>query len=94
MKVVALSARADKCFVAAMFQAGASAYVLKKEAVCELVEALREVRSGRKYVCPKLIDPLIADYAQYLADGGKPPLLTPREREVLQLIAEGERPRE
>ena len=87
--VVTLSVHADKRFVARMFQADASAYVLKTEAACELVEAIREVKAGRKYVSPQLIDPLIVDYAQYLADGGEPPRLTAREREVLQLIAEG-----
>ena len=66
--------------------------MLKKEAASEVVEAIREVRVGRKYVSPKLIDPLIADYAQCLqrlADGDEPFCLTVREREVLQLIAEG-----
>ena len=89
VNVVALSVHADQRFVARMFQAGASAYVLKKAAAYELVEAIREARAGRKYVSPKLIDPLIADYAQRLADGAEPPVLTAREREVLQLIAEG-----
>ena len=89
VKVVALSSRSDQRFVAAMFQAGASGYVLKRAAACEVVEAIREVRGGRKYVSPKLIDPLIVDYAQRLTNGVKPSCLTAREREVLQLIAEG-----
>jgi DNA-binding NarL/FixJ family response regulator len=89
VKVVALSARTDKHFVSSMLQAGASAYVLKTEPDRELVKAIREVQVGRKYVSPKLINPLIADYAQRLADGTEPPILTAREREVLQLIAEG-----
>lgn len=88
VKVVALSARADRR-VSSMFQAGASAYVLKTESDRELVRAIREVQAGRKYVSPKLINPLIADYAKRLADGDKPSFLTAREREVLQLIAEG-----
>ena len=54
-----------------------------------LVEAVREVQVGCRYVSPQLIDPLIADYAQRLAEGAEPPHLTAREREVLQLIAEG-----
>ena len=89
VKVVALSARADKHFVSSMLQAGASAYVLKAEPDRELAKAIWEVQAGRKYVSPKLINPLIADYAQRLADGAEPSLLTTREREVLQLIAEG-----
>ena len=92
VKVVALSRLSDQRSMATMLQAGASGYVLKKEAACEVVEAIREVLAGRKYVSPKLIDPLIADYAQRLqrlADRDEPFLLTAREREVLQLIAEG-----
>ncbi len=89
VKVVALSSRSDQRFVAAMLQVGALGYVLKEAAAREVVEAIREVQAGRKYVSPQLIDPLIADYAQRLADGAASPLLTSREREVLQLIAEG-----
>ena len=73
----------------AMLRAGAAGYVLKKAAACEIVEAVREVQAGRRYVSPQLIDPLIADYAQRLAEGAESPRLTAREREVLQLIAEG-----
>ena len=89
VKVVALSRRSAQRSVAAMLQAGAAGYVLKEAAVGEVVKAIREVLAGRKYVSPKLIDPLIADYAQRLAEGAEPPRLTAREREVLQLIAEG-----
>lgn len=88
VKVVALSKRTDQRSVAAMFQAGALGYVLKNAAY-ELVEAIREVRAGRKYVSQQLVDPLVTDYAQRLADDVEPPVLTVREREVVQLIAEG-----
>ena len=88
VKVVALSSRTDQRYAAAMFQAGALGYVLKNAAY-ELVEAIREVRAGRKYVSQQLVDPLVSDYAQRLADDAEPPVLTAREREVLQLIAEG-----
>jgi len=63
-----------------MLQAGAMGYVLKGAASCEVMEAIREALAGRKYVSPQLMDPLITDYA---------PRLLAREREVLQLIAEG-----
>ncbi len=89
VKVVALSSRSDQRSVTDMIQAGAAGYVLKKAAACEVVEAIREIQAGRKYVSVQLIDPLIADYAQRLAEGAEPPRLTAREREVLQLIAEG-----
>ena len=89
VKVVALSSRSDQRSVTDMLQAGAAGYVLKKAAAYEIVEAVREVQAGRRYVSLQLIDPLIADYAQRLAEGAEPPRLTVREREVLQLIAEG-----
>ena len=89
VKMVALSSRSDQRSVTDMLRAGAAGYVLKKAAACEIVEAVREVQAGRKYVSPQLIDPLIADYAQRLAEGAEPLRLTAREREVLQLIAEG-----
>ena len=89
VKVVALSSRTDQRSVADMIQAGASGYVLKEAAACEVVEAIREVQAGRRYVSPQLVDSLVTDYAQRLADGAEPPFLTAREREVLQLIAEG-----
>ena len=93
VKVVALSSRSDQRSVTDMLRAGAAGYVLKKAAACEIVEAVREVQAGRKHVSPQLIDPLIADYAQRLAEGAEPPCLTAREREVLQLIAEGKNER-
>lgn len=89
VKVVALSRLSDQRSVVTMLQAGAAGYVLKKAAACEVVEAIRQVLAGRKYVSLELMDPLITDYAQRLADGDEPPCLTAREREVLQLIAEG-----
>lgn len=89
VKVVALSSRSDQRSVTDMLRAGAAGYVLKKAAACDIVAAVREVQAGRKYVSPQLMDPLIADYAQRLAEGAEPPDLTGREREVLQLIAEG-----
>ena len=89
VKVMALSADETQRSVAAMLQVGAWGYVLKKAAACEVVEAIREMGTDRKYVSAQLMAPLITDYAQYLADEGQPSLLTDREREVVQLIAEG-----
>ena len=89
VKVMALSADESQRSVTAMLQVGAWGYVLKKAAACEVVEAIREMGADRKYVSAQLMAPLITDYAQYLADEGQPSLLTDREREVVQLIAEG-----
>lgn len=89
VNVVVLSRHADRRFIAGMFQAGASAYLLTKESDRELVEAIREVRAGRKYIGPQLVDPFVDDYVQNLVNCVESPRLTSREREVLQLVAEG-----
>ena len=92
VKVVALSMHADKRFVSGMFQAGASAYLLKKGAAQELIEAIRQVAANQIYLSPKVAGAVIEDYVQFLgttsgAIGNA--TLTAREREVLQLIVEG-----
>ncbi len=89
VKVVALSVHAEKQFVAGMLRAGASGYLLKTEAARDLVQAIRTVLAGGQYVSPQLVDPNVENYMQQLIDEGEPPVLTPREREVLRLIAEG-----
>ena len=89
VKVVALSIHAEKQFVAGMIRAGAWGYLLKTEAARDLVQAIRTVRAGRRYVSPQLIEPSVEDYVQRLIDEGEPPVLTRREREVVRLIAEG-----
>ncbi len=62
VNVVALSVHADRRLVDGMFQAGASAYVLKTAATRELVEAIRQVQAGRKFVSPELIALFGEDY--------------------------------
>ncbi len=89
VKVVALSIHAEKQFVAGMLRAGASGYLVKTEAAGDLVEAIRTVLAGGQYVSPQLVDPNVENYMQQLIDEGEQPILTPREREVLRLIAEG-----
>ena len=91
VKVVALSVHSEKQFVAGMLRAGASGYLLKTEAVRELIQAIRTVLTGGAYVSRQLVDPSVEGYLQQLIDEGEPPVLTRREREVLRLIAKGER---
>lgn len=91
LHIVGLSQHADRRFVAAMFQAGASAYLLKTDAFAELVFAVREVLAGHTYISPQLVGTIVEDYVQLLS--GSPScaatLLSPREREILQLLVEG-----
>jgi two-component system response regulator NreC len=87
-RIVALSMHADKRFVAGMFEAGAMAYLLKDCAFDELLQAIRQVMSGRTYLCSMISGVMIRDYIQRMRKS-EPSLLSPREKEILQLLAEG-----
>lgn len=91
IRVIALSMHSDKRFVAEMFKAGASAYLLKDCAFEELAHAVQVVLSGQVYLSPEIAGPVMEDYVRHL--GSSTPsgftTLTAREREVLQLLAEG-----
>lgn len=89
-RIVALSAHTDKRFVTEMLRAGAAAYVTKSSAGTELVRAIRAIAAGQSYICPEVSGALVDE----LRGGGaadEPPRLGRREREVLRLIAEGQR---
>jgi DNA-binding NarL/FixJ family response regulator len=86
-KLVFLTMNEDSDLAAEAFRAGASAYLLKRSATGELVTAIREVMSGRSYVTPLVTAGLVGSFMQP-ADK-KVTHLTPRQREVLQLLAEG-----
>jgi DNA-binding NarL/FixJ family response regulator len=91
-KVLALSMHADRRFVAGMLAAGASGYMLKDAAFDELAAAIRAVSKGAIYLSPQITDVVVDDYAKRVADGDQSvfSVLSEREREVLQLIAEGQ----
>lgn len=90
VKVVALSAYADKRFVTEMLRSGASAYVIKASAGTELVRAIHAVTAGQSYLCPEIAGALIAEFRGSQA-GRETPRLARREREVLRMIAHGMR---
>ncbi|OHE75773.1 MAG: DNA-binding response regulator [Verrucomicrobia bacterium GWF2_62_7] len=90
-KVIALSLHSDERFIAGMFKAGASGYLLKDGAFEELAHAIRTVAAGHTYLCPRIAKTVVKDYlrdAQTAASSGGH-ALSDREREVLQLVAEG-----
>lgn len=89
-KIVALSAFSDRRFVTAMLRAGAAAYVTKSAAGTELVRAIRAVASGQGYFSPDIAGALATQMRETSARAPTP-TPTRREREVLRLIAEGER---
>jgi DNA-binding NarL/FixJ family response regulator len=91
-RVIALSMHSDKRFVMGMLQAGAAGYLLKDCASQELANAIRQVAGGKKYLSPEITGVVIDDFLR----GGHSEeaataksVLSAREREVLQLIAEG-----
>ncbi|MGE3164972.1 MAG: response regulator [Planctomycetota bacterium] len=94
-KVLALSTHADKRYVRGMLEAGAVGYVLKAAAFTELRQALQTVVSGRVYLSPGLglDDTAVRDatvgHERAAVDLERLRTLSPREREVLQLLAEG-----
>jgi DNA-binding NarL/FixJ family response regulator len=89
--VIALSMYADRRFVVNMLKAGASGYLLKDCAYEELVRAIRVVLAHKTYLSPGVTDIVVKDYVQGTPDQGASvfSLLSPREREVLQLMSEG-----
>jgi len=97
IKVVALSGHANGEFVREMLKAGASAYVLKARAYEELVRAVREVMKGKKYLSPDIAQGVVDAYVEISSSMSANPafvVLTDREREALQLIAEGKSTKE
>jgi DNA-binding NarL/FixJ family response regulator len=96
IKVIALSMHADRNFVVEMFKAGAAGYLLKDCAFEELIHAIRAVSSKKAYLSSKLSDTMIKDYVNLFSKKklSASPVLTAREREVLQLLAEGKNTRD
>jgi DNA-binding NarL/FixJ family response regulator len=86
IKLIFLTMHTDPIYVAEAMRAGASGYLLKRSAASELVTAIREVFKDRVYVTPLVTKSMV----ESLLEGPpKPNALTPRQREVLQLTAEG-----
>lgn len=88
VKLIFLTMNEDSDLAAEAFRSGAAGYVLKRSAASELSAAIREVMQGRSYVTPLITAGLVGSLQQ--SDEQKPAHeLTARQREVLQLLAEG-----
>ncbi|HEX7220048.1 MAG TPA: response regulator transcription factor [Burkholderiales bacterium] len=87
-RVIVLSMYSQREYVRRALKAGAAGYVVKRSAAREVVEAIRAVHAGQRYLSPRVADVVLEDYTDEKQDD---PLarLSAREREVLQLLAEG-----
>ena len=90
--VIILSMHSDESYVLRALKAGARGYLLKDSAEADLIKAVRAVHEGRNSFSPAISRMLLEDYIRQLQQRGEEDsydLLTSREREILQLIAEG-----
>ncbi len=86
-RVLALSMHKDSVYVREILRAGARGYLLKDSGDADLVAAVRAIAKGDGYISPSVSDAVLSDYRKHVTDPLD--LLTSREREVLQHIAEG-----
>lgn len=90
--IVILSMNSDETYVLRALKSGAKAYLLKDSAEADLIAAVRAVRDGKSYFSPAVSRTLLEDYTRQIRQRGiedSYELLSVREREILQLIAEG-----
>ena len=86
-RVVALSMHKDSVYVREILRAGARGYLLKDSVAADLVSAIRAVARGEGYLSPAVSNAVLDDYRRHVTNPID--LLTSREREVLQMLAEG-----
>jgi DNA-binding NarL/FixJ family response regulator len=92
VRCIILSMHADEEHVWQALQAGAAGYLVKGGSLEELELAIRSVAHGETYLSPGVSGPVIKEYIRRTspdADSANPDILTPRQREILQMIAEG-----
>jgi len=86
-RVLALSMHKDSAYVREILRAGARGYLLKDSGDADLLKAVRSVAKGEGYISPAVSEAVLSDYRRHVTNPLD--LLTSREREVLQMIAEG-----
>lgn len=88
-RVIALSVHSDTRFIDGVLKAGAAGYLLKDCAFEEVIRAVKAVTVGQVYLSPGIASRVVKSYVQHV-NASVAPILTAREREVLQMIAEGQ----
>jgi two-component system, NarL family, response regulator NreC len=91
-RIIILSMHCDESYVLRALKAGAKGYLLKDSAENDLIEAIRAVDEGKAFFSPEISNIMVEDYVREMKRRGAEDsyeLLTPREREILQLLAEG-----
>ncbi|HXJ43897.1 MAG TPA: response regulator transcription factor [Bryobacteraceae bacterium] len=92
VSVIMLSMHSDEAYVLRALKSGARGYLLKESAEADLLAAIRAVHQGKAFFSPAISALLVQDYVRQLRDRNVEDsyeLLSPREREILQLVAEG-----
>jgi DNA-binding NarL/FixJ family response regulator len=92
IRILALSVYSDEAYVTQALKAGAHGYLLKDSADKDLINAVKSIMAGNSFFSPAVARVMLDDYVRHLAERGIPDrfdALTERERETLQLVAEG-----
>jgi two-component system response regulator NreC len=92
VRVLILSMHSDEAYITQALQAGAKGYLLKDSADSDLIRAVTDVAAGRSFFSPAVAKVMLDDYVRHLANKGivdRYEALSEREREIFQLIAEG-----
>lgn len=89
VRVIILTIHDDPAYAVGALRAGADGYLPKKAAGDEMVKAIRVVMNGESYLSPEISREALADYKAAVDDGGRLEELTPRQLDVLRMIAEG-----
>lgn len=89
-RIIMVSMHSNQIHVVRALQAGAAGYIVKRSAAKEVVEAIRTVRAGGRYLSPELKDLVLTQSAATVAENDPLKRLSARERQVLQMLAEGQ----
>jgi len=92
VRVLILSMHSDEAYITQALQAGAKGYLLKDSADSDLIRAVTDVAAGRSFFSPAVAKVMLDDYVRHLANKGivdRYEALSEREREIFQLVAEG-----